>query len=310
MNYYEKYIKYKNKYTAMKSKLFKGYFEQSSTSFKRSFETSIERDSKESLTSNKNEFLNLQKQIGGGTTIINFTKYEHISTSEVIAHGQLQEHMTQHGLGSGIYGFLNEINAGSYMYNEYKTPIEINNCLKLEEQWYQDGEIISELTRFTNLSMKLNEICFKLYELIITEKEQFNFDDYSPTIISLFEHLVVGIKGLSILTSERIIYSIKTFLTDYIMLMNTNPLEEDYIVMPINYLLYGLYDGICNSIDDSGKTGSVSYIYTNPRSYKRSFAGEKIKSLRGNRIFDGIKYKDPKIKGTLRPRIQAPTIVF
>ena len=47
--YYNKYLKYKNKYTLLKESIFKGY--------------SIERDSNESLTPNKNKFLNLQKQI-------------------------------------------------------------------------------------------------------------------------------------------------------------------------------------------------------------------------------------------------------
>jgi len=46
---YKKYLKYKNKYTLLKESIFKGYL--------------IERDSNESLTSNKNKFLNLRKQI-------------------------------------------------------------------------------------------------------------------------------------------------------------------------------------------------------------------------------------------------------
>jgi len=49
MSYQEKYMKYKNKYTLLKESIFKGY--------------SIERDSKESLTPNKNKFFNLRKQI-------------------------------------------------------------------------------------------------------------------------------------------------------------------------------------------------------------------------------------------------------
>ena len=56
--------------------------------------------------------------------------------------------------------------------------------------------------------------------------------------------------------------------------------------MPINYLLYEHYDGICNYILDTAGSGSVYYNF--PYLNARSFVSTKKKDiLQGNLIFKG-----------------------
>ena len=230
----------------------------------------------------KKKYINLKNQIGGDKCVIyNFRNYKDPSVSEVISHGDLQSQMTSHGLGSGIYGFIDPKNAKSYGNFSINSPINIDNCLKLTRQWNDDyGEKYSEFGNFQMLSIMMNELCNNIYN-----KKNIDIKNQLLEVGVINEKdKIHNISGLSEITLDEIIINIKLFLTDYTILMTTNPSDEHYIVMPINYLLYGKYDGIYNKIEDSGNSGSVSYVfpYKNARSFK---SNKKSKILKGNLIF-------------------------
>ena len=232
----------------------------------------------------KNKYLALLKQIGGITTY-NYSDFRTPSTSEVITRGDLKEQMTSHGLGSGIYGFLDKKNCGSYCHHKFIAEQEMKNCLVVKKVQNDDGEERTELNNFTWLSTSLNEIAYYIYNNKISNINNYIEKTLTDKLV-LHKNKILGIDELNIISLQNIITSVLSFLNDYKLLMATKPEEEHYIVMPINYLLYHVYDGICNYNDDSGKTGSVFYNfpYRNARSY---VASKKSHILIGRLIFNG-----------------------
>ena len=226
-------------------------------------------------------------------TIGNF----HLETAELamaesISSQTLQEHMTQHCLGTGIYGFVNSDdsnpNTQIYKLDEYVlTEIVLNNPVILEKNIVIDGEKYSDLGIFTWFSMHLNLLCVKLYNT--------NKDANEDSITEFFEkhgfeknsnNGWAGIPNLSIGNND-IIWVTNTFLSDYKHLMTLSKKTESYVLMPINYLLYRYgFDGILNKCDDSGRTGSVKYFFNNEygaRGYRPQFKNRE--PLNGNLIF-------------------------
>lgn len=232
----------------------------------------------------KNKYLALLKQVGG-TMTYNYSDYPTPSTSEVITRGDLRDQMTSHGLGSGIYGFLDKKNCGSYCHHPYIAEQDMKNCLMLNKIHDDEGENRTELSNFTWLSITLNEITNHLYNNQVSDIDNYINDALTKNGV-MREDKIYGVDELNIISIENIITSIKVFLNDYILLMTTNIEDQHYIVMPINYLLYNVFDGVCNYNDDSGKTGSVfyNYPYRNARSY---IASKKSNILRGHLIFNG-----------------------
>ena len=233
-------------------------------------------------------------------TIINFTEFENLSTSEVIAHGELSEQMTQHGLGSGIYGFIDKSNSGQYGNYKYETNIIMNNCVIIDSKY--------KLGKFIQLSTAINKICFEVYTLLSQNRDAV-FDMFIPQITAVIEPIEVT-AVMQQLTIEIIIIGIMRFINDYSALMSYSSEGENYIVMPINYLLEGLYDGIYNPQSDNPANGSVAYIYTNPRSYKRAFGRPDGATLKGRLIHNQLLKLNPIVKATLRPKRQIAPIVF
>ena len=89
--------------------------------------------------------------------------------AEAIGHGELRAQMTQHGLGTGIYGFTTELTSREHPYiieGTMITQIPINNPLILQHSYEPyEGEYsrILELNKFTFLSTMLNNACYNLY---------------------------------------------------------------------------------------------------------------------------------------------------
>ena len=147
------------------------------------------------------------------------------------------------------------------------------------------GEKKTDLQIFTNLSTGLNYLCntfynefYKdlIYDVIISEEHineikihidehinknkileylllepniPFNWENHESEQVFLTSSIRVEIATL--------LNTIKAFLFDYIILT-----ENDYIMMPINYLLIYLgYDGIYNLNGDIGSLGSVKYLF-------------------------------------------------
>jgi hypothetical protein len=226
---------------------------------------------------------------GGSTRIYNYSNYDKVSTSEVISYEDLKEQMTNHGLGSGIYGFLNRENASGSVYESYKyiNSLEMKNCLVLRNEWIEDGERRSDLTSLTSLSMFLNSCCYEIYTKKINKSDIISFVVQElPKNGLILDNDKLYLRGLFDISLDEIVKTITDFLFDYNKLMSESPELENYIVMPINYLLHERYDGICNYINDSGGSGSVFYEF--PYLYARSFvATKKSKILKGKLIFKG-----------------------
>ena len=88
-----------------------------------------------------------------------------IAMAEAINHGTLSEQMTQHGLGTVIYGFINwtETNRGADTYRkpEYDITLHtIHNPIILQNEWKLEGEKYTDLGNFTFLSMNLNILLY------------------------------------------------------------------------------------------------------------------------------------------------------
>ena len=208
--------------------------------------------------------------------IINFYNDLYIrSIAEVIPKGKIKNTMTNHGLGSGFYGFINidrdDENIRIYK-NKNNTPKEfiILNPFIIE----------SNDSDFYFFSTMLNDICATIYEkyksnidLTIIESELEFFDNYK-------------------FDKNIIIKSIYNFLSDYNILMKTKDVDEDYIFMPINYILHELnYDGIYNKNGDRASLGSVKYFFdgSNPaRGYLATY--KKRCPLKGKLIFKHPNY--------------------
>ena len=227
-------------------------------------------------------------------TIINFTEHEKLSTSEVIAHGDLSAQMTQHGLGSGIYGFVDKNSAGEYKGYKYVTDIRMENCFIIDSK--------AKLGIFIQLSTTINQLCFTLYNLYLSGDN--TFDMFIPDIVAVISKIDVP-SIMPRLPFLKIIEGIRMFVDDYILLMSTPYEKEHYIAMPINYILAGLYDGIYNLESDNPANGSVAYSYTNPRSCKRAFRFRGNDPLKGQRIYNQLFYSDNEVKATLRHDFKA-----
>lgn len=215
-----------------------------------------------------------------------------LAMAEAITYNSLQTQITQHGLGTGVYGFIdyseNNTNTKNYKLNGWElTEIGLVNPLILKEKKIIDGEVYTDLGNFTWLSMNLNILCFELYN----NKKSINKDN----IIEIFNknhffqdsnNYYSGIHDL-LISIDDIIWVVKSFISDYNYLMPLNELDEFYVFMPINYLMYYYkFDGILNYCDDSGRTGSVKYFFNNEygaRGYRPNF--KRRDTLSGNLIF-------------------------
>lgn len=197
-------------------------------------------------------------------SITNFTDYPTLSTSEVISRGDLKSHMTSHGLGSGIYGFINPLNSSTSLYKSCK-----NKTLITMDSPY----IISttnHLSCFSFFSTILNEVVSEIKDNIckigdvVDKFESFGFEFTDSSIVG-YDEDYNRILLFESIGRTKLLYSIEKFIDDYNLLETMT--GDNYIVSPINYLLHGLYDGIYNEANDTASVGSVKYIYTNPRSF-------------------------------------------
>ncbi len=247
----------------------------------------------------KKKYQMLKKQIGGTYTIGNFHLASvELGMAEAITFGTLQDQITQHGLGTGVYGFIdyNESNPTISHYNNPSsvlTLFTLTNPLVLSNTYEEEGgETRTELQDFTWLSMNLNGLCNTLYSSGILEPTNEQVQEIlSNNGLFLFEDVggYKGIPGIP-LPLDLIVYIAKSFLEDYHLLMTqTTPEQEYYLLMPINYLLcYMNYDGIYNMNDDTGRTGSVKYFFKgeyNARGYRPQF--KRRPCLKGRLIFLG-----------------------
>jgi hypothetical protein len=215
-----------------------------------------------------------------------------LAMAESITIDTLQNQMTQHGLGTGIYGFIDpsEKNPHTYTYrlDGYElTNFELTNPIVLEKTFIIDGEHYSDLGNFTWLSINLNILCFELNreKKVISQEnieEIFTRNYFFPNENNFYE----GIPNFPI-TLDDIIWVVRSFLHDYNYLQSLDRENESYLMMPINYLAY-LYsfDGVINKCDDSGRSGSVKYFFANEhnaRGYRPEF--KKRDPLAGKLIF-------------------------
>jgi hypothetical protein len=66
----------------------------------------------------------------------------------------------------------------------------------------------------------------------------------------------------TIVTVNDIVNIVRVFIHDYSRLMQTNKVDENYVLLPINYLAYlKNFDGVLNRINDIPSIGSVKYIF-------------------------------------------------
>ena len=229
--------------------------------------------------------------------ITNYYNDDYIrSIAEVIPFGKLKDKVTNHGLGSGIYGFIDTSKAITYN-TDGNTPkeFELFNPLILKDNaMTEDGEDSSDNSRLTELSNLLTRTCYEIYtnnndtnnideeyiKQVLAEdyiydilvKRDFKItDDYSPTL-------------------ETIVKAIKDFISDYTALNDIIEFkEENYVYMPINYLLHddGYY-GIYNEGGDSGNRGSVKYYFDGSypsRGFPVDF--KKREPMKGKLFFQG-----------------------
>jgi hypothetical protein len=206
-------------------------------------------------------------------THFNYNGYG-IAMAEAIYPRRLAELMTSHGLGTGIYGFINEERRDNSVYdnNNYTpTTYNINNPVILKDI-DRDNDYRKDLDEFTNFSTTLNMICYKIYINQLTVNE-------IPQILS--DRLILNDGSgnyfctKDIITSlQEIIETVNLFLIDYNILMHTE--EERFVLMPINYFLHHKgYDGIYNLNRDDAGSGSVKYFYNNEYSARGYTPNEK-----------------------------------
>ncbi len=187
--------------------------------------------------------------------------------AEVIPYGKLKESMTNHGLGSGFYGFIDisdkNTRVGLYRTDNYDMKIfELKNPLILDKNDTrdEDGEIISDNVRFSRLSHALNHICYHIIYNNI-QIDEINIEKINDILKPLYypNMLITNFFSPSL---HDIIKSTILFILDYRKLMLTKSSDEHYVLMPINYLLYLYgYDGIYNLGGDVASRGSVKYFF-------------------------------------------------
>ncbi len=242
--------------------------------------------------------------------ITNFYNDAYIrSIAEAIPKGKLKSTMTNHGLGSGIYGFIDpHIETDSiqlYKLNE-NTPKEFileNPLILRDNDEFEDCELTSDNVRFTRLSYNLNTLVTKIYD-----KYGDNFDEYSLTDLETYKKDEIPINHLIDIDTELssyyyysfdekitdtftpnkqiLINAINAFLYDYCCLQHSIN-NEDYVYMPINYVLFmHKYDGIYNEGRNIASRGSVKYIFNQTygaRGYPSNY--KKLYPLQGRLIF-------------------------
>lgn len=216
------------------------------------------------------------------------------SMAELIPHGKLKKTMTSHGIGSGFYGFIDpdkipEDKISLYK-NENYEPKEfiLYNPLILEDNIIlEDYEPRSDNDRFSAISTQMNDSVYNIYTKYILVKRDYNIDEI---VTKDFEYIELQITKLFKVDIKIIIESIKEFLVDYKLLMATQPNEEHYVFLPINYLLHNYdFDGIYNIGENKANRGSVKYFF-NEKYPARGFPADfksKPESLKGNLIFKG-----------------------
>jgi hypothetical protein len=257
----------------------------------------MEKELKKKYLKYKKKYIQLKNQKGSGYIIGNFHLGSvELAMAEAIPRGTLQNQITQHGLGTGIYGFINftDSNNSIIPYNNSSselTRLTLEKPLILSNSYVEEGERRGDLDDFTWLSMNLNATCNILYsDNILTPtpkqvQELFKNNDLYPSEDGGYK----GIPNISI-PLDALVNVITTFLSDYDLLMTkTSNEEEHYVLMPINYLMFLQdYDGIYNINDDTGRTGSVKYFFNgeyNARGYRPDF--KRREPLRGKLIFMG-----------------------
>jgi hypothetical protein len=223
--------------------------------------------------------------------------------AEAITHGTLQEQMTQHGLGTGIYGFVDytENNSSNQEYrinnNNELSLFRIINPLKLtntrtegnENDGYVDR---TDLSTFSSLSYCLNVISTEVYtrQNVINEANMLTIikDTLQELCINNNDKMYEVTQNFSVHITE-IFYTISNFINDYNILMSTVPENENYVLMPINYLLYyHNFDGVYNINGDTGSSGSIKYFFQGEYKARGYRPGFKIKEpLSGKLIFLG-----------------------
>lgn len=241
------------------------------------------------------------------TNYLTITNY-HLSSvelamAEAITKNTLSNQMTQHGLGTGVYGFIDstEHNKSTIIYKKpgyVPTLLKILNPLVLSNTYYEDGETRTDLNDFTWFSMQLNMLCENLYENNLEASIQnilciFRTNNFYPSDDNNKYFKITSTKNVKI---TDISYMLTFFLLDYKYLMSMNNNNENYILMPINYILFYLgYDGIYNINDDSGRTGSVKYFFdgTIARCYRPNM--KHSPPLTGNLQFLGTIYNRKSI---------------
>ena len=230
-----------------------------------------------------------------------------LAMTETITFNTLQNKITHCGFGTGIYGFVNYEETKNYTHtynvngvnnsgsldllenlNKFNiTHFELKNPVILEKLTIDGNEEYSDLGHFNWLLTNLNMLCYELYNNKKSINEQniieiFNKNNFFQNTHNCYE----GIPNVSI-TINDIIWVVRSFLHDYNYLMTLNEQTEYYMLMPINYLMYRYeFDGIFNKCDDSGKTSSVKYFFSNDfsnRGFRSKF--KRRKPLGGNLIF-------------------------
>jgi len=216
----------------------------------------------------KQKYLEIKRQIGGFKYIIhNFRPKDsdYILISEAITYGTLSGQMTQHGLGTGVYGFIDktENNKGNLSYNtpdNKTTPLTIERPLVLNDTKYEYSDYsYDESELFVSLSTALNTICYELQHKEVTEESVIGIIKKNP-LLTIMESGVVSFLKLTCtvdVSIPEIVAVVQYFLMDYRRLE-----EHNYVYMPINYLLFLKgYNGVYNIPGDNGSQGSIKYFF-------------------------------------------------
>jgi hypothetical protein len=225
----------------------------------------------------KNKYLELKGGVSRQNhTITHFNHIDYdIAMAEAIYPGKLSEQMTSHGLGTGIYGFIDVERRENSVYanNNYtSTTYNIINPVILKDIDI-DNENRTDLDEFTNFSTTLNMICYKIHnnQLTVDDIPQILHDRF---ILNDGSGNYFCTKDIST-TLQEIIQTVNLFLIDYNIIMHT--VEERFVLMPINYFLQNKgYDGIYNKNRDDAGSGSVKYFFNDNYNARGYTPDEKI----------------------------------
>jgi hypothetical protein len=237
----------------------------------------------------KLKYNNLKNQIGGAVIHHFHHRDSSIAMADAITHGSLKDNMTQHGMGTGIYGFINHKTEAASAYNNelnIHTVFTLTNPIILEKTWDIDGDMYNDSGNFTWLSMHLNMLCTKLYndKIPITQENVTSIlksNHFYPNETGTYD----GIPQI-LITIDDIVNVARIFLIDYNKLMTTEKEEENYVFMPINYLVYlKKFDGVLNKINDIASIGSIKYIFDSKYGARGYLTVFKRKELLRGRLF-------------------------